>query len=73
MERSNYLLRAEVQCVIRSTAHVALTGPRDLIPAIRKAEDFRAKMAQFPPITSGKHRETKTFAAVMDETMGFWD
>jgi beta-1,4-N-acetylglucosaminyltransferase len=30
-------------------------------------------MAQFPPITSGKHRETKSFAAIMDETMGFMD
>jgi beta-1,4-N-acetylglucosaminyltransferase len=30
-------------------------------------------MAQFPPITSGKHRETKSFAAIMDETMSFMD
>jgi beta-1,4-N-acetylglucosaminyltransferase len=43
----------------------------NLAPAIRKAEDFRTKMSQFPPITSGKHRETKSFAAIMDETMGF--
>lgn len=46
---------------------------RDLGPAIRKSEEFRAKMAQFPPITSGKHRETKSFAAIMDETVGFMD
>lgn len=44
---------------------------RDLAPAIKKAEGFRDKMAQFPPLTSGKHRETKSFAAIMDETMGF--
>ncbi|KAF2276756.1 uncharacterized protein EI97DRAFT_458094 [Westerdykella ornata] len=55
MERSNYLIRGDVN---------------DLAPAIRKAEDFRRKMAQFPPITSGKHRETKSFAAIMDETLG---
>ena len=46
---------------------------RDLGPAIRRSEEFRAKMAQFPPITSGKHRETKSFAAIMDETVGFMD
>jgi beta-1,4-N-acetylglucosaminyltransferase len=46
---------------------------RDLGPAIRKSEEFRTKMAQFPPITSGKHRETKSFAAIMDETVGFMD
>ena len=45
----------------------------DLGPAIQKSEEFRAKMAQFPPITSGKHRETKSFAAIMDETVGFMD
>lgn len=43
----------------------------DLAPAIKKSEDFRKKMSQFPPITSGKHRETKSFAAIMDETIGF--
>lgn len=45
----------------------------NLTPAIQKSEDFRVKMAQFPPVTSGKHRETKSFAAIMDETMGFMD
>lgn len=58
MERSGYLLRGDVE---------------DLGPAIRKSEEFRVKMAQFPPITSGKHRETKSFAAIMDETVGFMD
>ncbi|KAH8730732.1 glycosyltransferase family 28 C-terminal domain-containing protein [Phaeosphaeriaceae sp. PMI808] len=58
MERSNYLIRGHVQ---------------DLTPAINKTEDFRASMSQYPPITSGKHRETKSFAAIMDETMGFMD
>ncbi|KAG9204943.1 N-acetylglucosaminyldiphosphodolichol N-acetylglucosaminyltransferase catalytic subunit alg13 [Epicoccum nigrum] len=58
MERSGYLLRGHVG---------------DLGPAIRKSEEFRTKMAQFPPITSGKHRETKSFAAIMDETVGFMD
>ena len=48
-----------------------LTVISDLAPAINKSEDFRKKMAQFPPITSGKHRETKSFAAIMDETLGF--
>ncbi|CAO2655687.1 Nn.00g044900.m01.CDS01 [Neocucurbitaria sp. VM-36] len=58
MERNHYLLRGAV---------------KDLAPAIRKSEDFRIKMSQFPPVTSGEHRETKSFAAVMDETMGFMD
>ncbi|KAF2130645.1 glycosyltransferase family 1 protein [Dothidotthia symphoricarpi CBS 119687] len=58
MERSNYLLRGDV---------------RNLAPAIKKSEGFRVRMSQFPPITSGKHRETKSFAAIMDETMGFMD
>ncbi|KAF2025903.1 hypothetical protein EK21DRAFT_75315 [Setomelanomma holmii] len=58
MERSNYLIRGDV---------------KGLAPAIQKSEEFRVKMSQFPPITSGKHRETKRFAAIMDETMGFMD
>ncbi|KAH7384504.1 glycosyltransferase family 28 C-terminal domain-containing protein [Pyrenochaeta sp. MPI-SDFR-AT-0127] len=58
MERNNYLVRGNVT---------------DLVPAIKKSEEFRTKMSQFPPITSGKHRETKSFAAIMDETMGFMD
>ncbi|KAF1940329.1 hypothetical protein EJ02DRAFT_445582 [Clathrospora elynae] len=58
MERQNYLVRGDVA---------------DLTPAIKKSEDFRIKMSQFPPVTSGKHRETKTFAAIMDETLGFMD
>ncbi|KAH7397049.1 glycosyltransferase family 28 C-terminal domain-containing protein [Phaeosphaeria sp. MPI-PUGE-AT-0046c] len=58
MERSNYLIRGDVQ---------------DLSPAILKSNEFRVKMTQFPPVTSGKHRETKSFAAIMDETMGFMD
>ena len=45
----------------------------NLAPAIEKSHAFRQKMAQFPPIASGKHRETKSFAAIMDETMGFMD
>ncbi|KAF1911508.1 glycosyltransferase family 28 C-terminal domain-containing protein [Ampelomyces quisqualis] len=58
MERSNYLIRGDVG---------------NLSPAIAKSCDFRTSMSQFPPITSGKHRETKSFAAIMDETMGFMD
>lgn len=51
-----------------------LTIPtRDLSLSIQKSEEFRNKMSQFPPITSGKHRETKSFAAIMDETVGFMD
>ncbi|KAH6633043.1 glycosyltransferase family 28 C-terminal domain-containing protein [Boeremia exigua] len=53
MERSGYLLRGYVE---------------DLGPTIRQSDEFRTKMSQFPPITSGKHRETKSFAAIMDET-----
>ncbi|KAF2744705.1 glycosyltransferase family 1 protein [Sporormia fimetaria CBS 119925] len=56
MERMNYVLCGDVN---------------DLGQAIRKTDNFRSKMAQFPPVTSGKHRETKSFAAIMDETMGF--
>ncbi|KAF3044419.1 N-acetylglucosaminyldiphosphodolichol N-acetylglucosaminyltransferase catalytic subunit alg13 [Didymella heteroderae] len=58
MERSGYLLKGNVE---------------DLAPSIQKSEEFRTKMSQFPPITSGKHRETKSFAAIMDETVGFMD
>ncbi|KAF2657876.1 glycosyltransferase family 1 protein [Lophiostoma macrostomum CBS 122681] len=58
MERSNYLIRGDVN---------------NLGPAIEKSEGFRVKMSQFPPLTSGKHRETKSFAAIMDETLGFLD
>lgn len=46
---------------------------RDLCSAIRESGEFREKMSQFPPITSGQHRETKSFAAIMDETVGFMD
>lgn len=54
--------------------HSLLTATsRHLDSAIQKCDDFRSKMAQFPPITSGKHRETKSFAAIMDETVGFMD
>ncbi|EMD93409.1 glycosyltransferase family 1 protein [Bipolaris maydis ATCC 48331] len=58
MERNNYLIRGDVT---------------NLAPAIRRSDEFRVKMSQFPPITSGKHRETKRFAAIMDETTGFMD
>ncbi|KAF2626267.1 glycosyltransferase family 1 protein [Macroventuria anomochaeta] len=58
MERSGYLLRGHVE---------------DLSLAIRKSEEFRTRMSQFPPVTSGQHRETKSFAAIMDETVGFMD
>ncbi|KAI4677234.1 uncharacterized protein J4E88_007042 [Alternaria novae-zelandiae] len=58
MERNNYLVRGDV---------------KDLAPAIKKSDDFRLKMSQFPPMTSGKHRETKSFAAIMDETTGYMD
>ncbi|KAG9193779.1 beta-1,4-N-acetylglucosaminyltransferase [Alternaria panax] len=58
MERNNYLVRGDVT---------------NIAPAIKKSEDFRLKMSQFPPVTSGKHRETKSFAAIMDETTGFMD
>ncbi|KAF2468461.1 uncharacterized protein BDR25DRAFT_304904 [Lindgomyces ingoldianus] len=56
MAKSNYLLRGDV---------------KNLAPAILEAENFKQKMAQFPPITSGKHRETKSFAGIMDEMLGF--
>ncbi|KAI4607910.1 hypothetical protein J4E80_009306 [Alternaria sp. BMP 0032] len=58
MERNNYLVRGNV---------------KNLAPAIKKSDEFRLKMSQFPPITSGKHRETKSFAAIMDETTGYMD
>ncbi|KAL6712269.1 N-acetylglucosaminyldiphosphodolichol N-acetylglucosaminyltransferase catalytic subunit alg13 [Coniothyrium glycines] len=58
MECNNYLIRGDVA---------------NLAPAIRSTPAFSAKLSQFPPVTSGKHRETKSFAAIMDETMGFLD
>jgi len=30
-------------------------------------------MTQFPPVTAGKQRQTKSFANIMDETVGFTD
>ncbi|ORX91671.1 glycosyltransferase family 28 C-terminal domain-domain-containing protein [Clohesyomyces aquaticus] len=56
MAKNNYLIRGDVE---------------NLAPAILEAEQFKQKMTQFPPITSGKHRETKSFAGVMDEMLGF--
>lgn len=74
MERSNYLVRGDVKYVSESSLEaLPLTMNSDLVPAIHRSEEFRLKMAQFPPITSGKHRETKSFAAIMDETMGFME
>ncbi|KAI4658207.1 uncharacterized protein J4E79_007189 [Alternaria viburni] len=58
MERNNYLVRGDV---------------KNLASAIKKSDEFRLKMSQFPPMTSGKHRETKSFAAIMDETTGYMD
>jgi beta-1,4-N-acetylglucosaminyltransferase len=45
----------------------------NLVPAIENSSEFRSKLAQFPPITSGTHRETKSVEALMDETMGYLD
>lgn len=58
LEKSGYLLKGD---------------DRDLAPAIVKSQEFKRRMAQFPPITSGKHRETKTMNNIMDETMDFLD
>ncbi|KAJ4359641.1 N-acetylglucosaminyldiphosphodolichol N-acetylglucosaminyltransferase catalytic subunit alg13 [Didymosphaeria variabile] len=58
MDRANYVIHGNVD---------------NLAPAIKAFEDFRAKMAQFPPITAGKQRQSKSFADVMDETVGFTD
>lgn len=44
-----------------------------LAPAIKASEGFRTRMAQFPPVTAGKERKVKSFANVMDETVGFTD
>jgi beta-1,4-N-acetylglucosaminyltransferase len=74
MERNNYLVRGDVTYV-HSLILVVLSAnqSRNLAPAIKKSDDFRLKMSQFPPVTSGKHRETKSFAAIMDETTGYMD
>ncbi|KAF2020970.1 glycosyltransferase family 1 protein [Aaosphaeria arxii CBS 175.79] len=58
MDKSGYLIEGQVN---------------NISAALDRSETFRAKMTTFPPITSGKHRETKSFAAIMDETMGFLD
>lgn len=77
MERSNYLLRGYVEYVLSHACQLSTlllsSVIRDLGPAIRKSEEFRVQMSQFPPTTSGQHRETKSFAAIMDETAGFMD
>lgn len=58
MQRQNYLVKGDF---------------RNISSALLQSEDFRTRMLQFPPPTSGKHRETKSFAAIMDETVGFLD
>lgn len=58
MERCGYLVHGD---------------ERDLSYAIVNSQEFKHKMAIFPPVTSGKHRVTKTMNNVMDETMGFLD
>ena len=56
------------------TPHRSITySYSDLVPAIQTSEAFRTKMAQFPPPTAGRERENKSFAKVMDETVGFTD
>jgi beta-1,4-N-acetylglucosaminyltransferase len=59
--------------VEHAVVFVLIWNYRDLAPAIQQVEDFRIKMAQFPPITSGTNRETKSFAKIMDETMLFME
>jgi beta-1,4-N-acetylglucosaminyltransferase len=51
----------------------SLIARSDLAAAIKKSEEFRSKLSRFPPIESGTHRETKSFAAIMDETTGFME
>jgi beta-1,4-N-acetylglucosaminyltransferase len=58
MEAANYVIHGNVD---------------NLASAIKASEDFRAQMAQFPPITAGKERKVKSFANIMDETAGFTD
>lgn len=58
MGKLNYLIHGKVD---------------NLAQAIEASEKFRAQMAQFPPITAGKERQTKTFATIMDDTVGFND
>ncbi|OAG12478.1 uncharacterized protein CC84DRAFT_124104 [Paraphaeosphaeria sporulosa] len=58
MDRAGYVIHGNVD-------HLA--------PAIKVSEGFRTKMAQFPPVTAGKERKTKSFANIMDETVGFTD
>ncbi|KAF1967084.1 hypothetical protein BU23DRAFT_660656 [Bimuria novae-zelandiae CBS 107.79] len=58
MDRQNYLIHGNIS---------------NLAPAIKASEEFRNKMSQFPPVTAGKERQTKSFARIMDETVGFTD
>ncbi|KAL5406418.1 hypothetical protein PMIN03_006030 [Paraphaeosphaeria minitans] len=58
MDRAGYVIHGNVD-------HLA--------PAIEASEGFRTKMAQFPPATAGKERKVKSFANIMDETVGFTD
>ncbi|KAF2449100.1 glycosyltransferase family 1 protein [Karstenula rhodostoma CBS 690.94] len=58
MDRAGYVIHGNVD-------HLA--------PAIKDSERFRTQMAQFPPVTAGKERKVKSFANIMDETVGFTD
>ncbi|KAF2193744.1 glycosyltransferase family 1 protein [Zopfia rhizophila CBS 207.26] len=58
MAASNYLLEGNTD---------------NLAPSIAYSESFKMKKAQFPPITSGKHRETEGLEAIMDAELGFQD
>jgi len=64
----------EELAVAMANANYVIHGNVDnLAPAIKASEQFRAKMTQFPPVTAGKQRQTKSFANIMDETVGFTD
>jgi beta-1,4-N-acetylglucosaminyltransferase len=58
---------------MNSTQRATTYHYSNLGPAIRASEAFRAKMAQFPPLTAGRERQNKSFSKVMDETVGFTD
>ena len=45
----------------------------DLIQALDDAERLRQRQREWPPPTSGVHRQAKGLKGVMDEEMGFLD
>lgn len=46
---------------------------KNLVGALKRAEQLRTRMKTWPPVNSGTHRQAKGLKGVMDEEMGYLD